>query len=193
MRKLLVFSATIFFFVGFVAGVIVEDVPRLTLDTKIVLYHPLMLLLTAFIGIVIPFNIKKWIDDARFVKGELVDDIKEILAQYRVIDQMINERYQTGGYLSTDDKSKIIHIFDCADRSVLGLCDHLNSSFGKQTEKLQSEIKSESIAYWKICTGAEAMSTAFSTISGEYYNRNNEAWKKLRKALKMAILTIHKY
>jgi TctA family transporter len=54
---------------GFVLGIVFKDIPNLKLNTEVKIFEPLTFLLTATIGLLIPFFIKRWIDDSRQIKN----------------------------------------------------------------------------------------------------------------------------
>lgn len=65
-------SAILLLAIGVLLGIFIDDFPILTLDPSVGLLDAASLCVTIAIGIVVPFLLKKWIDDSKSAKGYVI-------------------------------------------------------------------------------------------------------------------------
>jgi len=176
---------------GIVLGLVLKDMPLFTLNTEIRLFEPLTFLLTATIGVLIPFFIKRWIDDSRQIKNNLADELKTTLREVEKIKEKIKSCYSCKS-ISLDDKNEINELFEQADLEYNCLKQQLEMAFKSETKTISSEIYQAYINYWKFTTGAELMSTQFNIINDNFYRNHNQYFINFETIIKKAIILIHK-
>ncbi len=176
---------------GFVLGILVNDISALQLDTKVRLFEPLSFLLTATIGILIPFFIKRWIDDSRLVKNHLVEELKDTLKEISVIKEKVKSCYYKKS-ITPSEKNEINALFEQADLKINSLEEQLSESFNKETLTLRTDLKSDYISYWKFMTGTEIMSSKFIVITDDFFRQHNDAFMHFEAKIKQGITEIYR-
>lgn len=176
---------------GIVLGIILNDFPILKLNPEIRLFEPLTFLLTATIGVLLPFFIKRWIDDSRQIKNNLVDELKLTLREVEKIKERIKACYNNH-QITPLDKNQINEMCEQADLVYNCLKQQLELSYKHETKQISSEIYLCYIDYWKYTTGAEIMSDHFTVISEGFFRIHNQTFAKFETIIKKAIITIHK-
>lgn len=191
MKWIKIVSVILLIIAGFVLGVLVNDIPLLQLDTKVRFFEPLSFLLTAIIGILIPFFIKRWIDDSRQVKNHLVEELKDTLKEITTIKEKVKSCYYKKS-ITPSEKNEINALFEQADLKINCLEEQLSESFNKETSKLREDIKSDYISYWKLMTGSEIMSSKFKIITEVFFKQHNESFLHIETKIKQGITKIYR-
>lgn len=191
MKYLKIILAFLILFFGIVIGIVINDMPVLKLNPEIKLFEPLTFLLTATIGVLIPFFIKRWIDDSRQIKNNLIDELKFTLKEYEIIKDKIKFCYNNRA-ISKSDKDEINILFEQADLKFNCLNQQMIEAFDKETKCIRDEIHNGCIEYWKHTTSAEMMSSKFKVISETFFRQHNEYFLKFETIIKKAIIKVHK-
>ncbi|TDE52728.1 hypothetical protein [Flavobacterium sp. GT3P67] len=187
--KILLF---ILLFIGAVAiGYFIKSYPIIEFDRKLKIYEVFNLILTATIGLSIPFFIKRWIEDSRHVKNNLINELKDTLSEIIIVKSKIKHCFNENA-ISQRDKQQIIVQFEETDLKLNCLDEQFKESYNNETKKIREEIKTEYFNYWRFATGAEIMSENFNTVSENYYRSHNEVFNKLETKIKQAINKVHR-
>jgi hypothetical protein len=176
---------------AFTIGHIIDDIPILQLNPEVRAFEPLTFLLTLIIGLLIPFFIKRWIDDSRQVKNNLIDELKDSLFEVLQIREKIKVCF-TERSISAQTKQDINIMFEQSDFKINCLEVLLTESFDKETKEIRDGIKACYLDYWKLLTGAEVMSNDFVNVNENFYNRQNISFSKFEMEIKKAVYKIHK-
>lgn len=172
-------------------GYFIKSYPIIEFDKKLKIYEVFNLILTATIGLSIPFFIKRWIEDSRQIKNSLINELKDTLDEIIVVKSKIKQCFNENN-ITQRDKQQIIVQFEETDLKLNCLDEQFKESFDKETKKIREEIKSEYLNYWRFTTGAEIMSTTFVTISESFYRNHNENFTKLETKIKQAMNKVHR-
>lgn len=192
MKYLKIALVILIFCFGFVLGVVLKDIPNIKFNTEVKLFEPLSFLLTATIGLLIPFFIKRWIEDSRQIKNNLIEELKDTLREVAIIKDKIKFCY-INKTISQSDKQEISVLFEQADLKIHCLNEQFTESFDKETKIIRIEITSEYMNYWKLTTSAELMSIKFKDINENFYSRHNDCFAKLELKFKQAINKVHRF
>jgi len=176
---------------AFLIGVIVNDLPVITLDTKVRLFEPLTFLLTVMIGLIIPFFIKRWMEDSRHIKNSLIEELKDMLKSVEKIRDKIKQCYHQKSILKAS-KDEINEMFEEADLKYSALEEMMTFAFEKECREIKSAIYAEYLAYWKLTTGAEIMASKFKMVNDTFYKNHNETFSKFERSIKKAIYAVHR-
>jgi hypothetical protein len=177
---------------SFILGVVVKDIPGIKLDLNMRLFEPLSFILTALIGISIPFFIKRWIDDSRQIKNNLIDEIKETLREVSSIKDKIKFCYHNKSILQSD-KAEINVKFEESDLKIKCLEQQFIESYNEESKLIRKQISDDYMEYWKLATGSEIMSNKFKVVSEDFYRRHNECFAKLETKMKQAVNKVHRF
>ncbi|MGN1220388.1 MAG: hypothetical protein ACI4TU_05570, partial [Candidatus Cryptobacteroides sp.] len=99
---------------GILIGVFVKDFPLLTLNTNIDIIESATLLVTIVIGILVPFLLKRWIDDSRHAKAYVVEELREFLHDINEIPELTKQIF-FAGTITSEDKTRINTTFETID------------------------------------------------------------------------------
>ena len=183
MRYLKILIALLILCFGIVIGIIINDIPLFKLNPEIKVFEPLTFILTATIGVLIPFFIKRWIDDSRQIKNNLIDELKSTLKEYE-ISKKIRFCYNNKT-ISKSDKDEVIVLFEQADLRYNCLKQQMIEAFDKETKCIRDEIHNGCIDYWKHTTSAEMMSSKFKVVNETFYRQHNEIFFKFETIIRV--------
>jgi hypothetical protein len=154
------------------------------------LYEILYFTLTFFIGILIPFFIKKLIEDNRSIKIILIDDAKEILNILSSINSNIKNE-QCNEPVASNTKDSINYTFHLAELKIDSLNSQLSISFVNDQKKIIEPLKLKYFEYKNFLTGGEFMVSTFKN-SDEFIRKNNIQFSMFDLAVKEVIHKISK-
>lgn len=186
MKYLKIVLVVLIFGFCLVIGIVFKDIPNIKFNTEVKLFEPLTFLLTATIGLLIPFFIKRWIDDSRQVKNNLIEELKDTLREVGIIKDKLKFCYHNKA-ICQSDKQEINVLFEQADLKVNCLEQQFIQSYDMETKSIRAEIKEDYMNYWKLTTSAELMSNKFKSVNENFYSRHNECYAKLETKVKQAI------
>lgn len=192
MKNLRIIICILIFLIGFSWGCFIQKYPLLTFNPEVKIFEILNFLMTLTIGLLIPFFIKKWIEDGRYIKNSLIGELKETLLEIISIRDKIKSCFSLGS-ISSSDKQYIIIQFEEIDLKLNSLNTQLCGYSKIKTEYIYKEIKKEYLAYWKLTTGDTLMSESFTTISDNFYKAHNEKFSDLETTIKQGINKIHMF
>jgi hypothetical protein len=191
MKILKIIIVTLLFFIGIAIGFCIKNWPVIEFNKEIKVYEVFNLLLTASIGIFIPFFIKRWIEDNRQVKNNLIEELKSSLRETECIKDKIKFCHSRNA-ISANDKDEINFLFDQSDVKFHCLCELFTSTYDNETKVIRTELKDIYMSYWKFVTGGELMTTRFTTVTEEFYRRHNEAFSQYEIKVKQTINKVHR-
>lgn len=186
MKYLKIVLVVLIFGFGLVIGIVFKDIPNIKFNTEVKLFEPLTFILTATIGLLIPFFIKRWIDDSRQLKNNLIEELKDTLREVGIIKDKLKFCYHNKA-ISQSDKQEINVLFEQADLKVNCLEQQFIESYDIETKAIRAEIKEDYMNYWKLTTSAELMSNKFKSVNENFYSRHNECYAKFETRMKQAI------
>lgn len=181
----------IIFCAGIIIGNFLTQFPYFRFNPEVKLFEPLTFLLTATIGLLIPFYIKRWIDDSRQIKNNLIEELRTTLKAYEVIYEKVRSFYINKS-ISQNDKIELNILFEQADMKYSCLKQQMNEAFEKETKCILNEIGESCIDYWKHTTSAEMMSMSFLVVTDSFYRNHNDLFLKFETKIKLAIIKVHK-
>ena len=176
---------------GLIVGVIIDDFPRLTLDTNIRIFEPLSFCLTIAVGIIIPFIFKSIIDDNRQIKSYLIDEIRSFSRSVEDIPDKINE-YYFQKTISPDEKDRINALFEKMDLKLGTLINCISYFYKNQTKECIQQLKDSYLDYWKFLTGSEIMTQETTSITSTMFKKNVEMHNEKKKKIKDLIQIIYR-
>ncbi len=176
---------------GLIVGVIIDDFPRLTLDTSIRIFEPLSFCLTIAVGIIIPFIFKSIIDDNRQIKSYLIDEIRSFSRSVEDIPDKINE-YYFQKTISPDEKDRINALFEKMDLKLGTLINCISYFYKNQTKECIQQLKDSYLDYWKFLTGSEIMTQETTSITSAMFKKNVEMHNDFEKKIKDLIQIIYR-
>jgi hypothetical protein len=190
--KILYFAIIIISFLfGIMIGFIYQNASNIKFNTEIKIFEPLSFLLTATIGIAIPFFVKRWIDDTRQVKNSLIKEIDCFFREIEVVKSKILYCNKVSK-IDNDDKKEIIFLLERAENQLNCLKILLDEAYKNETKDFSSNITNRYIEYWKFVTSTEFMSSSFVKITPEFLLAHDSVFLGLDTSIKSTILMIHK-
>jgi|ERR1035437_9229177 hypothetical protein len=191
MKYLKVICVVLLFFAGAAIGYFVKHFPIIEFNKELKIYEVFNLLLTATIGLFIPFFIKRWIEDSRQVKNNLIEELKDTLKETERIKDKIKFCYSRNS-ISQTDKDEINYLFEQSDFKFNCLDELFISTFEVETKILRADLKDIYFSYWKCVTGGELMTSKFNVISEDFVHRHNDSFSKFEIKIKQTINKVHR-
>jgi len=191
MKFLKTVCLLLLFLGGVAIGYFVKNYPIIEFNKELKIYEVFNLLLTATIGLSIPFFIKRWIEDSRQIKNNLIEELKDTLKETERIKDKIKFCYSRDS-ISQSDKDEINYLFEQSDSKFNCLEELFVSTFDAETKTIRTEIKTIYMAYWKCVTGGELMNSKFVKISEDFFRRHNDSFSKFEIKIKQTINKVHR-
>lgn len=185
-------SWLVFLFIGLVIGLLIKRVPFISLEQSTTIGELSNLILTIIIAILIPFSLDKWINEKRYLKEFLIDEIKGCITEIELISGFIHERYKEDKILDKKSKRELMKMFKKSDNKFNSLFIQLETAYKSKTKNIIEEIKKENIEYWKLVTGGALMTDSFK-VDERFCNDHNRAFLKIESCLKKSIHRINEY
>lgn len=190
--KLIRIGITILVFVGgILSGFFIRNFPLINWNKEVKIYEVAQVCATLFVGLVIPFLIKKWIEDNRFVKNSLIEECKESLLQVKKIKDKIDICF-TKGSISPSDKDEILLLFNDCDFKIDNLAENIELAFRKKRNPIISKIKQEYVTYWKIVTGGSLMASSYIKIDELFCRNEKYQFAEFEKSIRQSIILIQR-
>lgn len=191
MKYLKYILVALLFLGGIAIGFLIQNYPILQFNKELKIYEVFNLILTASIGLFIPFFIKRWIEDSRQIKNNLIEELKDTLKEAERINNKIKFCYQRNS-ISPDDKDEVNFMFDQSDIKFNCLEQLLVSTYENETRPIRTELREIYLAYWKCVTGGELMNSKFVLITEDFFRRHNDAYMKFEIKVKQTINKVHR-
>lgn len=191
MRTLKICLIIIVFLGGIAIGFFIKKIPIIEFNREMKIYEVFNLLLTIGIGIFIPFFIKRWIDDRRYIKNDLIEELKRVLDETNRIKEKITFCYLRKS-ITPDDKDELNYLFEQSDIKVNTLVSLFETSYKSTTKELVTVLKDSYLKYWKSITGGELMKSTFVNVTEDFMYRHNESFLGFEVIVKQSICKVHR-
>ncbi len=168
---------------GILLGVLIKDFPVLKLDPTIAILDAASLCVTIAIGILVPFLLKRWIDDSRSARGYLVEELREFLHDVSEIYELTKDYFFTGK-ITPENKTRINTTFETIDLKLSNLSHELEDFYDKETKPLRDSLKEKYMDYWKCMTGSKIMSDKFKSIDESFYKEATALYLQVETKIK---------
>ena len=177
--------------ISFFTGYCIKQLPHIDASEGLSLYQILHLLLIATVGLIIPFLVKRWIDNSNQVRNLVIDELKECLKEVEIIKDKFRYCYSKKS-ITQGDKQELNVLFEQADLKMECLEEQCNECYPKKSNDLIKEIKEKYMKYWKLVTCAELMATKYKKIDESMYSKHNTGFNNVEKEIKKSIRKISK-
>lgn len=184
-------SAILLLAIGVLLGIFIDDFPILTLDPSVGLLDAASLCVTIAIGIVVPFLLKKWIDDSKSAKGYVIGELREFLQDISEISELTKNIYYNGK-ITPAEKTRISTSFETTDIKYTNLSNELKDFYDKETKDLRDKLYQSYIDYWKYLTGSEIMSENFKCVDEKFYKQATALYLNVETKIKDIIRLMYK-
>ena len=188
---IIIVSATLLLVIGLLLGIAIDDFPILTLDPSVGLLDAASLCVTIAIGLVVPFLLKKWIDDSKSAKGYVIGELREFLQDISEISELTKNIFYNGKITSAE-KTRINTSFETTDIKYHNLSNELKDFYDKETAELRDKLYKSYIEYWKYLTGSEIMSEKFKCIDEKFYKQATTLYLNVETKIKDIIRLMYK-
>lgn len=176
---------------GIIIGFTVRNFPFIKWNMEVKIYEVAQVSIALFIGLAIPFYIKKWIDDSRQLKNSLVDECKDTIAEAKKIKDKIDECHKIAS-VSQSDKDIIIALFSYSDIKINNLYDNILFGLDQKSNPIAQNIKDAYFEYWRVITGGTLMVSTYTKIDESLFSQQNKAYLELDKRIRQAIMKMQK-
>jgi hypothetical protein len=179
-------------FIAFALGIVINDIPFVSLGTEVSISDLANLFLTIIVAIWIPISLSPLITDKRTLKDFLIEETKDLISIFARIKTSIDDAVLKG--VSSIIESTRINSMISQDLSmkVNSLIEQLNLSFEKQSRELGKEIKQKYFDYWQETTSGALMNQKFK-FDIQFKIFHDKSYSKFEACLKKAVHEINKY
>ena len=146
---------------GFMAGILVRNIPYLSLDNKIGIGDVADFIMAIFIAIILPLVFNQWQDRKRFTKNFLIDELKLMIDELEKIKNRIDTCALNEETTELDIKSVNMY-FQCLDIKIHSFGEQIDVSFKKIGSDLKKNMETEYLKYWRNTTGGDLMNQGFA-------------------------------
>ena len=148
-------------------------------------------ILVLLVAVLIPILLNPLLDNKRYTKDFLIDEIRGCLNQLKGIKTIIdncNIQNQT----KKEDKREILSKITYFDLQIASLIKQLQPSFKKPSRNMRESLYEECRDYWKDTTGGELMNAKFK-INNSFCKNHDTAFLKIDSHLKKCIHEINHF
>lgn len=192
MRKIIIITIIfILISIGVVIGLMIDNMPFITLEREVGLGDVANFLLVIVLAIVIPVFLNTWLDGERHIKNHLIDEIKDCLSELKLIKQKI-DTCNISQKTEEQDRRKILSKISCFEMKIDSTIKQLKTSFKNSSSKIREDLYPECREYWKEITGGELMNEKFK-ISQSFCKNHNKAYLRIEGYLKSCIHIINRF
>lgn len=191
MKTIKVCLVIAIFISGIAFGFLIKKMPIIEFNKELKIYEVFNLILTIGIGLFIPFFIKRWIDDRRYIKNNLIEELKKVLDETIRIKEKISFCYLRKS-ITPADKDELNYLFEQSDIKVNTLVSLFETSYKTQSKVLVLDLKNSYFKYWKSVTGGELMKSTFVKVTEDFMYRHNESFMSFEVIVKQSICKVHK-
>jgi len=168
---------------GILLGFTVKNFPVIQWNKEIKIYEAFQVLTTLFIALVIPFFIKRWIDDSRVVKSLLKEEANDISDEVKKINKIFQECFKNG-FIDSADKKSINMTFSQLDNLIEIFEKSITVAFGNRCNVQFQDFKIAYLEYWKNITSGDLMANSFSVVNEDFYYFHSVEYSKFLQALR---------
>ncbi|RNL49763.1 hypothetical protein [Pedobacter jejuensis] len=183
MKLLRIIIVCLIFLAGILVGFFFQNFPIIKWNPEIKIYEAFQVCSTLFIGIALPFFIKKWIDDGRVIKSLLVDEAKELIEDTRAVKQKIGEKYKTK-VITFEDKQHVLALLSQVENSISNYQKHLEEQFGGKIKNDFKNLKDAYVKYNDALTSGDFMTETFVSIDVDFFNFHNIEYNQFISAIR---------
>jgi len=186
----------IFIIIPFVLGIILDrflkDFPYLELDPKINFLSLANLIVAIVIAFLIPFTVKKYIEDEKDIKSFLVDELKELISIVNCIKSIISDAHSNGSF-SNNNRDCIIYKFHEAELKVNSIREQVKIAFESKSVEVEKNLSESLSKYDDYITGGELMNSSFVKVDERFFKESNVEYSKIETSLKKLIHKVYKF
>ncbi|OGZ66337.1 MAG: hypothetical protein A3C50_01180 [Candidatus Staskawiczbacteria bacterium RIFCSPHIGHO2_02_FULL_43_16] len=182
----------VFFLVGILAGQFLKDIPYLTLDPSVSPLEVANLFVGIAIAFLIPFTVKKYIEDKKDIKSFLVDEFKELIATIHEVKAII-AKARSANIFTADNRNDIRAQFHESELKVNSITEQLKIAFVAQSPKTEAVLKELLWKYDHYITGGELMNSSFTAVDERFFRESNIEYSKMETGLKKLIHEVYKF
>ncbi len=184
-------TALLFILLGFTLGLIVNDFPLLTLDTKVGIGDVANIILAVVVAFLVPISLTTWLDNKRHVKDFIIEEIQECLGTIRCIKEYVDSCCITKKTLRKDI-IKIMFKLKDNERQISSLRNQLKESFSFKSKKMVNELITQQSEYWKRLTDGDLLSKGYK-INSDFCKDHDAAFYKFQDYLKKCIHSVNNF
>lgn len=183
---ILLFVSCIFYFLGFISRNL--DIIKIVYEIKIT--EIIGIFLTIFIGFLIPFYLKKLIDDNRTIKELLIQVCNQITNTKSSILKSIKDTPQNTSF-NQECKDLILFQYTEIESLIDSLENQINISFPKSTKTIVESLRNSYFEYKSFITGGDLMNSSFKN-STHFIKECQVKTAKMEESIKIVIHKISK-
>ncbi|RZJ20359.1 MAG: hypothetical protein EON51_15325 [Acinetobacter sp.] len=191
MKYIKIGIVSLIFIGGILVGFILRNFPLINWNKEIKIYEVFQVCSTLFIGIALPFFVKKWVDDGRVIKTLLVDEAKELISDSKLIKDKFAECYSKKS-IDEDEKQHILALFSQVENVLMNYRNNLWCQFGVKIEKDFNILKDSYVLYSNSITSEEFMTEEFLIIDINFLNFHIIEYNKFISSIRTFSVKIQK-
>ncbi len=172
MKALKFIVCLLLILIGFWIGFTIKHFPNIKWNKEVKIYELFQVIATLFIGLAIPFFLKKWIDDGRAIKILLVDEAKEITLEAKKIKEALTECHQKG-VIDSNQKQYILYLLSQVESLLQNYGINLLAQFGNRSVADFNLLVDAYNSYSNNLTQDEFMADSFELVTLDFLNFNN--------------------
>lgn len=190
MRKLILVTLIVLsWIICFGIGVFYKQLPFLEVDYRINILDFIWVAVTIFLAIGVPYILTSRLDDRRYLKGYLTDEIKHFIVTLETIDDKMAACCKSKS-TTEEDKKELLFKFTKCNREISSLKTQMHELFKSQTYPLRDLMSDHYKEYWRVTTGGDLMNQGYA-IDFELCNKSSRALSRLQSTLKKLIHAIN--
>lgn len=177
--------------VGIVAGLAIGNFPYITFKSEVSFGEVANFALAFIIAIFIPIGLNSWLDNKKYIKGFLIDEVKGCINKIEDIKERIDDcaiKKET----KKGDVEKIMALFRFLNIKIYSLGRQLGISFNKESDEMKKSLETKYLIYWNKTTGDSIPGDNF-LIDKSFCAKHDLAFSEFEGYLKEIIHSINQF
>lgn len=163
-----------------------------TIDNTINTLSFISLVVTVIIAFLVPFLIKKAIDDNRGIKALLIEEINELICTAELNHKIISDLFANSTEIDSSHRDGVLENFFDIELKIDSLSAQFDISYPSKS-KILEQVVNHCLEYKRFLTDGKFLLSKFTHIDADFYREEKNAFAKLRKELVTKIHEIHKF
>lgn len=149
-------------------------------------------IVTVTIALLVPFLIKKAIDDNKGIKTLLIDEVKSLICLAELNHKVISDLYSESATIESNHKDSIRENFFDIELKIDSLRTQFEISYPSKIKVIE-RIFEQTLIYKQFLTDGKFFISTYTNVDHDFYRDEKNAFAKFQKSLIGNIHEIHKF
>ena len=183
------FWISLIFIIGIFIGLLIGNFPYIKFNSSVGFGDIANFILAVFMTIFVSVGLNSWLDNKKYIKGFLIDEIKGCVDKIETIGEKIDKCVIVGN-ATRGDMEEIMSLFRFLNTKISSIKEQLKMSFDSESEDIRKLLGDEYLLYWDKVTSRIVPVGNFDRSSAITHVK---AFSRFEGCLKKAIHVINRF